>query len=210
MGADALPRSSDGLFGCRCIQSNACLTAAVVTAAANLQENTSTQRSNSFMQFRLAVRQAKRSHGKAPVGDTAAEDEFVEAEPSGSNGAAIAPSNTRDHHALLLINPHTSFFFRSELQMTSDEGLNAYGAATWGQFFIYQGFNARTGWMHTSSGVDAVDEYLETVTQKGNAFFYKYGSNNEKPFIAGQVTVKYKTDRGRNKRTINPTARRWS
>ena len=27
--------------------------------------------------------------------------------------------------------------------MTSDEGLNAYGASTWGQFFIYQGFNAQ-------------------------------------------------------------------
>ena len=70
-------------------------------------------------------------------------------EPSGSNGIAIAPSNTVDHHALLLINPHTSFYFRAELQMTSDEGLNAYGATTWGQFFVYQGFNTRTGWMHT-------------------------------------------------------------
>ena len=143
---------------------------------------------------KVNLNQLQAFYGKAPVGDAAAEDE-VEAEPSGSNGAAVAPSNTRDHHALLLINPHTSFFFRSELQMTSDEGLNAYGAATWGQFFIYQGFNARTGWMHTTSGVDAVDEYLETVTQKGNAFFYKYG-NEEKPFIAAQVTVKYKTDRG--------------
>ena len=72
---------------------------------------------------------------------------------------AIAPANTTDGHALLLINPHTSFFFRSELQMTSEEGLNAYGAATWGQFFIYQGFNDRAGWMHTSSGVDVVDEF---------------------------------------------------
>src|ERR1700751_2864416 len=42
----------------------------------------------------------------------------------GSNGAAIAPSNTLSHHALLLINPHTSFFFRAEVQVTSQEGLN--------------------------------------------------------------------------------------
>ena len=103
------------------------------------------------------------------------------AEPRGSNGMAIAPSNTAAHHALLLINPHTSFFFRSELQMVSDEGLNAYGAVTWGQFFIYQGFNERTGWMHTSSGVDAVDEYLETVQKKGDGFVYKYG-NEERPW----------------------------
>ncbi len=84
---------------------------------------------------------------------------------------AVAPSNTAAHHALLLINPHTSFFFRSELQMVSEEGLNAYGAATWGQFFIYQGFNDRAGWMHTSSGVDAVDEYLETVRRRATATF---------------------------------------
>ena len=92
--------------------------------------------------------------------------EQEEGEPGGSNGIAIAPSNTVQHHALLLINPHTSFFFRSELQMVSEEGLDAYGAVTWGQFFIYQGFNERVGWMHTSSGVDAVDEYLETVQQQ--------------------------------------------
>ena len=49
--------------------------------------------------------------------------------------------------------------------MSSDEGLNAYGAVTWGQFFIYQGFNEKAGWMHTSSGVDNVDEFAETMTQ---------------------------------------------
>ena len=49
----------------------------------------------------------------------------------------------RGSRALLFINPHTSFYFRSELQMTSSQGLNAYGASTWGQFFIYQGFQCR-------------------------------------------------------------------
>ncbi|WP_433974364.1 penicillin acylase family protein [Tunturiibacter lichenicola] len=116
-------------------------------------------------------------------------------EPTGSNGIAIAPSNTTAHHALLLINPHTSFFFRSELQMVSEEGLDAYGAVTWGQFFIYQGFNERAGWMHTSSGVDAVDEYLETVSQKGDNFYYKYG-NEEHRLAAKQIVVPYKTEHG--------------
>ncbi len=119
----------------------------------------------------------------------------LDAEPRGSNGAAIAPANTADHHALLLINPHTSFFFRSELQMVSHEGLNAYGAATWGQFFIYQGFNDRAGWMHTSSGVDAVDEYLETIVKKGDRYYYKYG-NEERPVVVNTITVPYRTDRG--------------
>ena len=98
-----------------------------------------------------------------------------EPEPGGSNGIAIAPPLTRDGHALLLINPHTSFFFRSELGMESGEGLHAYGASTWGQFFIYQGFNERVGWMHTSSGVDSVDEFAETIVRRGERFFYRYG-----------------------------------
>jgi acyl-homoserine lactone acylase PvdQ len=118
-----------------------------------------------------------------------------EPEPTGSNGIAIAPSNTVNHHALLLINPHTSFFFRSELQVVSRQGLDAYGAVTWGQFFVYQGFNDRAGWMHTTSGVDAVDEYLETVTRKGAGFVYKYGSE-ERPVVAKETTVPYKTAAG--------------
>ena len=97
-------------------------------------------------------------------------------EPTGSNGFAISPAKSASGHALLLINPHTSFYFRSEVQMVSQQGLNAYGAVTWGQFFIYQGFNQNCGWMHTSSQADSMDEYLETVEQKGGNFFYKYGA----------------------------------
>src|SRR5580704_13821449 len=104
---------------------------------------------------RVNLAQLEAFYGKVPVSAGAsAEDDEIE-EPSGSNGIAIAPANTAEHHALLLINPHTSFFFRSELQMASEEGLNAYGAVTWGQFFVYQGFNEHAGWMHTSSGVNA-------------------------------------------------------
>ena len=148
---------------------------------------------------RVNISQLEAFYGKGPESQSAQistsepDDELVE--PTGSNGMAIAPANTADHHALLLINPHTSFYFRSELQMVSDEGLDAYGASTWGQFFIYQGFNPHAGWMHTSSGVDAVDEYLETVTKKGNRYYYKYGKK-ERPVIEKEITVPYKTDHG--------------
>ena len=130
------------------------------------------------------------------------EDSQIYKEPSGSNGFAIAPKNTANHHALLWINPHTSFFFRAELQMTSNEGLNAYGASTWGQFFIYQGFNPRIGWMHTTSNADDLDEYAETITQKGGKYFYKYGSA-EKPVTVVPITVPYKTASGMAKKTFN-------
>jgi len=115
---------------------------------------------------RVNLNQLEAFYGKPAPSWKASLDESRPKEPSGSNGMAIAPSNTAAHHSLLLINPHTSFFFRSELQMVSDEGLNAYGAVTWGQFFIYQGFNDRVGWMHTTSGVDAIDEYLETEEER--------------------------------------------
>jgi acyl-homoserine-lactone acylase len=145
---------------------------------------------------RVNLAQLEAFYGKVPVSPTIASlYESEPAEPSGSNGMAIAPSNTAGHHPLLLINPHTSFFFRSELQMVSEQGLNAYGAVTWGQFFIYQGFNDRAGWMHTSSGVDAIDEYLETVQKKGDRFFYKYGGE-ERPLTTSEITVPYKTDQG--------------
>ena len=148
---------------------------------------------------RVNVDQLAAFYGKAHTNESVPEDDesraVLESEPTGSNGMAIAPANTVDHHALLLINPHTSFYFRSELQMVSEEGLNAYGAVTWGQLFIYQGFNSRAGWMHTSSGVDAIDEYLETVTKEGNQLFYKYG-NEERPVVTKEITVSYKTDQG--------------
>ena len=112
-------------------------------------------------------------------------------EPTGSNGIAIAPANTANGHALLLINPHTSFFFRSELQMTSDAGLDAYGAATWGQFFLYQGFNRRIGWMHTSAYIDAVDEFAESVRQDGGRLVYRYGTES-RPVQAAPITLSYR------------------
>src|SRR5207302_8084573 len=126
---------------------------------------------------RISVRELQSFYGGgvAPQAGGSDDDDDPTAEPGGSNGIASAPSNTLDHHALLWINPHTSFYFRSELQMASDEGLDAYGAVTWGQFFVYQGFNPTCGWMHTSSGVDNIDEFLETVVQRGGRTYYRHG-----------------------------------
>ncbi len=118
-------------------------------------------------------------------------DDGLGAEPRGSNGIAISPSMSATGNALFLINPHTSFYFRSELQMVSEEGLNAYGAATWGQFFIYQGFNEHCGWMHTSSQADVIDEYIEAVVRKNKALFYKYGKE-VRPLKEKKISIAYK------------------
>jgi acyl-homoserine-lactone acylase len=122
-------------------------------------------------------------------------------ETQGSNGIAISPSIALDHHAILWINPHTSFYFRSELQMVSGQGLDAYGAVTWGQFFIYQGFNATAGWMHTSSGVRNISWFLETVTRRGGRYYYRYG-NRELPVRTRRIVVRFKTANGMAEKAI--------
>jgi acyl-homoserine-lactone acylase len=143
----------------------------------------------------ISIPRLRAFYGKRTGSSTPAEDTAWKTEPAGSNGIAIAPQNTSSRRALLLINPHTSFFFRAEVQVTSDEGLNAYGAVTWGQFFVYQGFNERAGWMHTSSGVDNIDEYLETVARKDSAWYYRYGQE-ERPLIVSKITVPYRSATG--------------
>ena len=109
---------------------------------------------------------------------------------TGSNGFAIAPSKSASGNSILYINPHTTFYFRPEIQVTSEQGLNAYGAVTWGQFFIYQGFNENCGWMHTSSNVDVADIYAEKIITKNKKLFYEY---NRKlfPVIEKKITIKY-------------------
>ena len=142
----------------------------------------------------VSLRDLEAFYGARTMGMARPDSGFPK-EPSGSNGFAIAPSNTANHHALLLINPHTSFFFRSEVQVTSDEGLNAYGAVTWGQFFVYQGFNDRAGWMHTSSGADVIDEYAESVVKKGNGYVYRY-ANDERPMVTERIVIPFRTPAG--------------
>jgi acyl-homoserine lactone acylase PvdQ len=117
-------------------------------------------------------------------------------ETSGSNGFAIAGDLTESGNALLLINPHTSFFFRGEIHVVSEEGLNAYGAVTWGQFFVYQGFNENTGWMHTSTRVDFMDEFIEDVQ-----LLYRYG-DEKRPVEVLEVTLKYKDGEQMSERTF--------
>lgn len=112
-------------------------------------------------------------------------------EPKGSNGIAVSGEMTESGNAMLLINPHTSFYFRPEVHVVSEEGLNAYGAVTWGQFFVYQGFNEKTGWIHTSTRVDFIDEFKEEVSETAAGFQYKYG-DEQRDVQSQTISLKYK------------------
>ncbi|BFM41520.1 penicillin acylase family protein [Flavobacterium sp. CFS9] len=119
---------------------------------------------------------------------------YVEREKNvqtGSNGFAFAPSKTAAGNAILYINPHTTFYFRPEVQVTSEEGLNVYGAVTWGQFFVYQGFNEHCGWMHTSSNVDVADMYAEKIVDKKGKLFYEFDQKLI-PVIEKEIIISYK------------------
>ena len=143
----------------------------------------------------ISLGQLEAFYGGEPVALSATETGALRPEPTGSNGFAIAPLKTKNGHALLMINPHTSFFFRSEAKVESDQGLDAYGAATWGQFFIYQGFNADAGWMHTSSGVDVIDEFRETTRERSGKTEAKFGDKWE-PVTAATITIPYRVADG--------------
>ncbi len=112
--------------------------------------------------------------GADPALTAAVEPKEVDPLPGGSNGFAIAPSKTASGNAILYINPHVTFYFRPEVAVESEEGLHAYGAVTWGQFFVYQGFNEHCGWMHTSSYSDVADTYIEKVSKKEDTLVYEY------------------------------------
>ncbi|MEM9987738.1 MAG: penicillin acylase family protein, partial [Bacteroidota bacterium] len=111
-------------------------------------------------------------------------------EPQGSNGFAISGALTESGDAMLLINPHTSFYFRGEVHVVSEEGLNAYGAVTWGQFFVYQGFNEKTGWMHTSTYTDVIDEFDEHILLEDGKRYYQYGEE-KRPVDSLEVSLAY-------------------
>jgi acyl-homoserine-lactone acylase len=116
-------------------------------------------------------------------------------DPVGSNGFAIGPSKSASGNPLLYINPHVTFYFRSEVQMVSEEGLNAYGAVTWGTFFVFQGFNQTCGWMHTSGSTDVADLFTETVNRNNNVITTNYDAE-KKPVTTRPFTIRYKTATG--------------
>lgn len=155
-------------------------------------ERISTEKIEAFYESGMEIPVAKKIE---------AEKQKERSEPQGSNGIAISGKLTQSGNAMLLINPHTSFYFRGEVHAVSEEGLNAYGAVTWGQFFIYQGFNEKTGWMHTSTYTDIIDEFKERILNIDGKLMYQYGEEL-RPVKTSEIVLKYKDGNGLSEKSF--------
>jgi acyl-homoserine lactone acylase PvdQ len=120
---------------------------------------------------------------------------------TGSNGFAVASSKTKSRNAIIYINPHVTFYYRAEMHMVSDEGLNAYGGVTWGTFFIFQGFNEHCGWMHCTSYNDVADLYKEQIKKSNDSLFYLY-NGKWLPVKTKQISIRYKDGEGTRQQTF--------
>jgi acyl-homoserine lactone acylase PvdQ len=150
----------------------------------------------------ITVKELAAFYGSAsPLGYANSGAPFEEPQSTGSNGFAIAPSKSASGHAMLYINPHVSFYFRPEVHMVSEEGLNAYGAVTWGQFFIYQGFNENAGWMHTSCYIDAADTYVEKLEERPYGWTYHYEGKLRR-VKTKSISLRYKNEAGYQQKNI--------
>ena len=149
----------------------------------------------------LTVDELKRFYTNDPTTTVQAKRTAGE-EATGSNGFALAPSRTASGNAILYINPHVTFYFRPEVHVISEEGLNVYGAVTWGQLFVYQGFNEHCGWMHTSGYSDVSDLYEEKINKQGKQLFYTY-EKTQLPVKQRAVTLSYKDGDQIKTTTIN-------
>ncbi|MEP1034218.1 acylase [Ekhidna sp.] len=150
---------------------------------------------------RVSTRKIKAFYEGEKLAEEINEVDYFMEEPKGSNGFAVSGDLTESGDAMLLINPHTSFYFRGEVHAVSEEGLNAYGAVTWGQFFVYQGFNENTGWMHTSTYTDVIDEFKQTILEKEDGLYYQYGEEERKVEVK-EVTLKYRVDGSMKEKTF--------
>ncbi|MEX2114210.1 MAG: penicillin acylase family protein [Pirellulales bacterium] len=119
-------------------------------------------------------------------------------EAIGSNTWAIAPSRTKDKHAMLFANPHQPWFGYGQFyegHVKSGEGLNFSGACFFGGPLPTIGHNEHLGWSHTVNDPDVADVWTETFDDPKNRKNYKYGDGYREA-TEWPVTLKIRTTDG--------------
>ena len=96
---------------------------------------------------------------------------------TGSNGWAVAPSRTRDGHAMLMVNPHLPWFGFAQLyeaHLRSGQGWSFTGATTFGNPALSMGHNEWLGWALTTNEPDIADLWRLTFDDPANPLRYRY------------------------------------
>ncbi len=119
----------------------------------------------------------------------------------GSNAVAVGSADTRNHHGLLLGNPHFPWagperFF--QLQATIPGKLNVEGATLYGVPAVLIGFTSNMAWSHTVSTAYRFTPYQLTLVP-GKPTEYLYAG---KPVRMTRTTVKVDTGKSTVKHTI--------
>lgn len=115
---------------------------------------------------------------------------------AGSNAWALAPARTKDHHAILLRNPHLDWSAGYyEAQLTVPGVLDFYGDFRMGgPFGIIGGFNSRLGWATTNNYPDLDELYaLEPDSSRPDHYRFDGGSV---PLRRRELTIAFRNGPG--------------
>ncbi len=116
----------------------------------------------------------------------------------GSNAVAIGSQGTRNHHGLLLGNPHfpwigTERFYQA--QLTIPGKINVTGASLYGVPAVLIGHNANVAWSHTVSTAFRFTPYQLTLVH-GHPTEYRENGHPVK-MIAHKITVTVRQSNGK-------------
>lgn len=124
--------------------------------------------------------------------------------PFGSNEWALGPSRTAGGTAMLLVNPHVSFFDIEqyvEIHLHSEEGLVFSGLTRYGFLLPYMGHGNRHGWTYTDNYADISDLYVESFDDPADSVAYRYGDGH-RTAETWTETIRVKTDEVSESRTL--------
>lgn len=126
------------------------------------------------------------------------------ADHTGSNAWALAPSRTKDGHALLFINPHQPYYGFGQFyegHLRSGEGWNMTGGTFFGGPLPGLGHNEHIGWAFTVNEPDLGDGWRVVFDDPANPLNYRY-DGGYRTATEWQETIKFKTLKGVDEKTF--------